>query len=324
MFEMMVAAALSQQPIPTGEPVEPLTVRFETEDAERFAALWMQHGGQLDAATLQRDYIDEGGRGIEIFTNGRIENGEKMARVIGENPGLYADAIQRCLPWALEATPRLRSTYLGLKGLLPDAELPRAALVVGSDNSGGTAQADMQVLGLEVLCRMSKDRDTFDRTLLSVFAHETVHSLQSDNANEPNELLRAVLREGVADYIASLIVGASIDPQRDAWAAPRRETIFNHFAADLEDWDAWVEAGMPDEGEVQQAALRNLFRWVGNAGHPPDDWPDELGYWVGSEIARRYVDNSDNPREAIRELLEFEDGDAIIAKADMSERLGRD
>ena len=63
-------------------------------------------------------------------------------------------------------------------------------------------------------------------------------------------------------------------------------------------------------------------RWHGNAGSPPEGWPGELGYWVGRQIAAAYVEQADDKRQAIRELLTFSDAEAILEASGMAERFG--
>ena len=298
--------------------VDPLSASIERDDAERFIALWEETGGAPGAEQLQARYIDPGSRAVEIFTPGRIENGANLAATIAAQPELYADAIERCYPWVEAADGELRATYLALSGLLPEKPLPRIAVLFGADNSGGTAAPGMQVLGLEVLCRLAPDEVAFRSRLRSFFAHETVHTLQDipDEAREDDPLLAWALVEGGADYVASLVTGRTSDPDRDAWARENEDFVWREFAADratLRDPDAEIEA--------RQAAFA---RWFGNAGSPPEGWPSELGYWIGSMIARSHVEQADDPHAAIRRLLSFDDARAIHAVSDQADRLTAD
>ncbi|WP_338242732.1 hypothetical protein [Aurantiacibacter hainanensis] len=292
-----------------------LTATIETDDADRFIALWRESGGNPTAEQLQRRYVDAGSRAVEIFTPGRIESGANLAATIAGQPQLYADAIDRCYPWVKAANGELRATYLALSGLLPDKPLPRIAVLFGADNSGGTAAPGMQVLGLEVLCRLAPDEAAFRDRLRSFFAHETVHTLQDipDEAGQDDPLLAWALAEGGADYVASLVTGRTINPERDAWARANEGMVWREFAADraiLRDPEADVEE--------RQAAFA---RWFANAGSPPEGWPSELGYWVGMRIAESHVDRAQDRRAAIRQLLAFDDAGAVLAASDLAGRL---
>lgn len=297
------------------QDTDPLAAAIEREDAERFIALWVETGGAPGAEQLQHRYIDAGTRAVEIFTPGRIENGANLAAAIASQPHLYADAIERCYPWVKEAEGELRATYLALSGLLPEKPLPRIAVLFGADNSGGTAAPGMQVLGLEVLCRLAPDEAVFRSRLRAFFAHETVHTLQEipDEAGEDDPLLAWALAEGSADYVASLVTGRTIDPDRDLWARENEDLVWREFAAD--------RAILRDPHAAAEERQAAFARWFGNAGSPPEGWPSELGYWVGAAIARSHVERADDPRAAIRRLLAFDDARAILVASDLAERL---
>jgi hypothetical protein len=229
--------------------------------------MWKATAGRPTAAQIQSGYLAAGGRGIEVFTPGRIENAAKLAKTIAENPGLYGDAVERCLPWVAATNADLRATYLGLRGLLPNRSLPQIALVVGANNSGGTAAPGIQVIGLEVVCRGSSDRTGFEQNMRQFFAHETVHTFQPpfSAADAADVMLAVALNEGVADYVAKLVTGRVPAPARDAWAREREAMIWREFEADR----ARVRAGTDAKGELNASANQAFRRWFGNAGSPP-------------------------------------------------------
>ncbi len=152
------AYALAAEPPP---PADPLTVSIYTKDADRFAALFAKTGGAPAAEQIQADYLNGASYGVEVFTPGRIKNAEHLTATIRKNPEPYRRAIETCLPAAKAAEADLRSVYLGLRGLLPDANLPQIYLVFGAHNSGGTAGPGAQVLGLETLCAVANDPASF-------------------------------------------------------------------------------------------------------------------------------------------------------------------
>lgn len=296
--------------------VDPLEARVETADVDRFAALWEEAGGPPDADTLQTRYIDEGGDAIAIFTPGRIENGAWLARTVAANEALYNDALTRCRPWLSNTDDELRATYLALSGLFPDAQLPRIAVVMGANNSGGTAGRGMQVLGLEVVCRMSPDEGAFRNSMRHLFAHETVHTLQDVDyraMDAATQGLANILAEGGADYIAWLATGRDNAPDRTAWAEANADMVWREFAADV------ARISQPGLSESDHLAIAR--RWVGNAGSPPPGWPSELGYWVGMQIARGYVEQSADKRVALRELLRIDDPMAIVMRSGYAPRI---
>lgn len=287
--------------------------KVDTSAAERFAEVWRASAGKPSAAQLQAGYLKGGGRGVEVFTEGRIISGEHLAKVVASKPTIYRDAVDRCLPWAKSQDATFRSVNLALRGLLPSHPAPPVAVVVGGDNSGGTVGEGMQVIGLEVICRMSPDRAAFDAMMRQFFAHEAVHTFQtmSGPKADANWLLTQVIGEGTADYVAELVTGIEAEPARAAWARAREAQVWKELAADV----ATSRAHMKTAGDFDDDGARAVRRWVMNAGTGADGRPGELGYWAGSQIARAYVEASPDPAEALEQLLSFDDPAPIVERA---------
>lgn len=200
--------------------------------------------------------------------------------------------------------------YLGLKGLVPDRPLPQIAVVIGANNSGGTAAPGIQVIGLEVVCRLSRTRADFEKQMRQFFTHETVHTFQPEPtaAAQKDMLLFTALQEGVPEYVTELVTGEVPDSARNAWAVSREPWIWQQFLSDA----AIVKAGTNSNGNMNKAAKAAFHRWFANAGDPPPGWPGELGYWVGMRIAEAYVQTSPNPHAAIDWLIEERNPPAIL------------
>jgi len=284
---------------------EPLRARVESRDAERFAALFL--AGKVSAAELQSGYLDGAGVGVEVFTPNRIRNATHLAQRVNMRRADYAHAIATCLPVVDSLNAELRAVYLAFRGLLPDFPLPRVYLVFGSGNSGGTAGAGAQVLGLEVLCKEGTTVSQFRATMRRFFAHETVHTWQQQ-ASEPaaDPLLLSALLEGVPDLLSEFVTGLEPDPERESWARSREADIWRRFQEDR----AAMQSG--DEARSRAAFLR----WFANAGQRfdglPEGWPGELGYWVGRNIARAYFAKATDTREALLTLISARDPAAIL------------
>ena len=295
-------------------PIEPapdaLTAEIETGDADRFAELFARSSGKPTVEQLQRDYIDLGSPGLEIFTPRRIVDADNLAAAIAGNPELYAKAINTCLPIIKDTVAELRSTYLAFQGLLPDQPLPRIYLVVGANNSGGTAGPGAQVLGLETLCNIARTEDELREIMRTFYAHETVHVLQqTDDAATGNVLLASVLQEGAADFMAGIVTGKQPDPARAGWARPREAELWQQFERDLHALDgvSWKEL---KPGTPQWQAFS---RWIANAGNPPEGWPSEAGYWIGQRIWERWYAQQPDKRAAIGQMLAPPDPVAVLA-----------
>ena len=292
---------------PAARAVDPLSADIDARDAVRFARL-MQDGAVPSAALLQRDYLDGSGPGVKIFTPNRIVDAARLARAVAAKPDDYRYAIRTCLPQLPALGSDLRAIYLAFAGLLPERPLPAIHVVFGAGNSGGTADATAQVIGLEVTCRPGTTPAAFRTTMRGFFAHETVHTWQSDETPEAlaDPLLGQALREGVADYLASVVTGEVPDPDRDAWARGREAWLWQEFQRDR-------AAMLADADSVRKPMSSPRYRrWFANYGSPPAGWPYEAGYWVGMRICAAYVARAADQRAAIRELIELRDPAAIL------------
>lgn len=305
----------------TSDPVEPLTAAVDDSAAKRFARLWHATGGKPDAAQIQEAYLANGGRGIEVFTRGRIVDAENLAAKVAKHPDVYRDAVERCLPWVAATNAQLRSTYLGLRGLLPDRPLPQISVVIGANNSGGTAAAGIQVIGLEVICRLSPTQADYEQRMRQFFAHETVQTFQQiDGQGAVKQyLVASALAEGVPDYITELVTARVPNSGLDEWARSREQWIWEQFLSDA----AIVQAGTDANGNLNETAQAAYYRWFANAGDAPEGWPDELGYLVGMRIAESYAEQAADPYAALDDLLAFGDPAAILEKSNYFERLSR-
>jgi hypothetical protein len=296
----------------TGAGLDPLAIAVDQRDAERFAALMAATKDQPTAEQIQRGYLDGAGDGVAIFTPQRIQDAENLSRAIAADRERYRYAIDTCLPHVAATNAELRATYLAFKGLLPEFALPQIFVVFGAGNSGGTANARAQVIGLEVICGPGTTIEEFRRTMRSFYAHETVHTWQTDETSpaiESNILLYAALREGTADYIASLVTGYIPDGARNRWACEREAWLWQEFQADR----AKVQAGITGPFQLDDQASAAMGRWVGNYGNAPEGWPHEAGYWVGMRIARAFVEGSPDRTGALRTLIALRDPAAILA-----------
>lgn len=287
--------------------IDPLTADIDMHDALRFARL-MKDGAVPTADVLQRDYLDGAGLGVKIFTPGRIVDAHRLARAVAAKPDNYRYAIRECLPQLPALRSDLRAIYLAFAGLLPERPLPDIKIVFGAGNSGGTASSEAQVIGLEVTCLPGTTPQQFRTKMRGFFGHETVHTWQGDETPQAlaDPLLSQALREGVADYLASLVTGEVPHLARDAWARERESWLWQEFQRDR-------QAMQGDSDSLRNPLASSRFRrWFANYGSAPAGWPDEAGYWVGMRIAEAYVARAHDKHAAIRDLVELRDLEAIL------------
>jgi hypothetical protein len=313
---LLPTAAPAQEQATAGTPaaaaIDPLSISIDRRDADRFAAMMAATGDRPTAEQVQRDYLDGAGRGVAVFTPNRIENASNLATAIAANVARYRYAIDTCLPLVDGLNAEMRSVYLAYRGLLPERPLPTVHVVFGAGTSGGTASADAQVIGLEVMCGPGTTPQQFRTNMRSIFAHETPHSWQSTELTErqmADPLVFIALREGVPDYLASLVTGAPPSVERENWARGREGWLWSEFQRD----QAIVRGNVTGPMQFNEMGNAAFLRWFGNYGAAPEGWPSEAGYWVGMRIAQSYVERSPERAAAIRALITLEDPAAILA-----------
>lgn len=287
--------------------IDPLTAEIDARDALRFAQL-MKGDAVPSAEALQQGYLDGAGLGVKIFTPERIVDAQHLARAVAARPGDYRYAIRECLPQLPALRSDLRAIYLAYAGLLPERPLPELKIVFGALNSGGTASLEAQVIGLEVVCRPGTTPAQFHTAMRGFFAHETAHTWQTDESPQElaDPLLGLSLREGVADFLATLVTGEVPYGQRDAWARGREAWLWQEFQRDR-------QAILADRDSVRAPMTNSRFlRWFANYNSAPEGWPYEAGYWIGMRIAEAYVARAPDKRAAIRTLLALRDPAAIL------------
>ena len=287
--------------------VDPLTADINARDALRFAAL-MKDGAVPTAEALQRGYLDGAGPGVKVFTPGRIRDAQHLAAAVARKPDTYRYAIRACLPLLPSLRADLRAIYLAFAGLVPERPLPAIDVVFGAGNSGGTADSERQALGLEVTCPPGTTPEQFRTTMRGFFAHETVHTWQADEtpAALADLLVSQALREGGADYLATLVTGEIPHLDRDAWARPQEARLWQEFQRDR------VALKGSGDSVDKLTSSPHFRRWFANCGSAPEGWPCEAGYWIGMRIAEAYVAQAADKRAAIRDLLELRDPAAIL------------
>lgn len=314
---LMIAPQAKAMPDTRPPDADALTAEIHLADAERFVRLFTDSNGQPTTNQLQEQYLGPGSHGISVFTPNRIIDAENLRNAIVKDRQSYAKAIDQCLPVVRAANSDLRSIYLGIRGALPDARLPQVYVLFGAGNSGGTAAPGAQVLGLEKLCEITDSPDDLRKTLRHFFAHETVHALQEDAglAFGDDALLHNILAEGAADFIARLVTGEEPDPTRATWAETRESELWEQFQADIDLIDN--SKNQDNYSASEKAAFK---RWIGNYSNPPDDWPGELGYWMGMRIWERYYAATPDKQVALQDMLSITNPRQILKTGSFVER----
>lgn len=270
---------------------DPLDATVKSADVELFFRIYDAADSKPDAAALQ-PYLDQGSPGVQDFIPNRIVSADNLAKVIADKPEIYA-AARACAGELGAVKERVRAGFLALKQLYPVATFPETYILIGADNSGGTASDNALMIGLEVMCRPgAPDPAPLDVRLMHIIVHEAMHALQTNDGDDAQSVLEISIVEGVADFLTELATGRTSNPQLFEWTKGREAEIEQRFAAEMRG--------------------KTFKDWIYNGRGTPEA-PGDLGYWVGYRIAAAYYAKAADKRAAIAEMLAVTDPEAFLA-----------
>lgn len=290
-------------------------VRIVTEDVPRFWAAVDAAGPALAArdtaaaaAVFERLYLDPGTDKLLSYVTNKIAGGpQAYAVALMRYPAYYASIRENSLALAA-LEPEVRVALQRMAALYPSAVFPDVGLVIGVFSSGGTSTPEGLLLGVE-MNTAAPDSPLGEMSLglqgiigpAAMLPHVVVHELVHANQGGGEwSLLRGVLVEGGADFVAALALPGAPDAHYTTWGRAHDRAVWARFMA---------EKGTTDTGA-----------WIGNASFRADDWTGDLGYYVGAEICRAYYEQAVDTAQAIRDILELRDPAAILAASGYATR----
>jgi hypothetical protein len=269
---------------------------IEVDDVYRFYALYDATAGRPSAEQLQQ-YLDTGSAGLRVFAQQRRTTGMRIAEAIARSPDTFAQA-RRCVEPLPRVRRRLGAALATLGRLYPEARFPPVTIAIGRGKpvAIGSPVTGVQV-GLEALCATDYLNPDVEDRFVHVIAHEFVHVQQAPELSDGENLtvLEASLMEGAAEFVTELISGKVAYAHLPPLLAGREAEIENAFLRDK--------------------AKRDLSDWLGN-GTP--EQPGDFGYWVGYRIAKAHYTHATDKRQALREILEMRDAEALLAASGWS------
>lgn len=164
---------------------------------------------------------------------------------------------------------------------------------MGAGNTAATASPTGVVLGLELICLEDALKVSLKRTLEDYITHELVHVLQFRLTKRTNfnfNLLEISILEGSADCIAELVAGTAytLNDKRTEFGLGKNKQLITDFKATM--------------------LTSNFSPWLYT---DIDSMPRDMGYWVGYQIARKYLNNGGS----IVNLLTMENAEVILKKS---------
>ena len=136
------------------------------------------------------------------------------------------------------------------------------------------------------------------KTLLAriptIVAHELIHYQQKYPLQLKRSLLSMAINEGAADFVGEKLCGATINDHIHAYGDEHEAELWAAFSTEMYDTETgdWLYNGQPANGQ-----------------------PADMGYYIGYRICEAYFEQQDEPRAAIKDILEIHDFEDFLRES---------
>jgi hypothetical protein len=280
------------------ENADPYKAKLVTTDVKNF---WKAYDLAQKDTTHRLDiykkyYIDAGTDGLQDYFAYKINNMPFFVKAHDEKPEFYK-AIRKNTYTVDQQKAQMQNGFVKMKELYPAALFPNIYFVIGAFSSGGTSSDNGLLIGLDQAVRSpdipvdelslwQRNNFTYLKDLPNLIAHELVHYNQKNMAQDTT-LLRAVLVEGMADFIGELTSGRTANDRLHVWAKGKEKQIWADFEKEM--------------------YLKRAYNWIANSNQETVDHPADLGYWVGYQICKAYYNKSADKKKAVEDMLNIKD-----------------
>ncbi len=279
----------------------------ETSDIDRFWKAFDKAAEVSDPELKKKIYLDEyftpASIGLQDFTFLKMRKGIGDFVDFVESHRPYYEGIREPTYKALEGLSKLPEYFEKVRSFIPEATFSDYYFVIGRHTSFGTVSLNGSLIGLENVIDENTPVETLSKNRQAVVApatflpfvliHELIHTYQ--NTSNPT-LLGATIIEGGADLITELIMGPPVPlPPYRIYGEQNEAAVFSHFEK--------VMDGTSQKG------------WIGNISDyeaPEEGWVRDLSYFVGYKIAKAYYEQAEDKEQAIQDLLDNKDPNAIL------------
>jgi hypothetical protein len=284
----------------------PTSAKLITSDVKNF---WKAYDmAQKDTANrlkiYRKYYVDAGSEGLQDYFAYKVRSMKNFVAGHDRKQKFYA-AIRKNTYTVDNQKPQMIASFVKFKNIYSEASFPNIYFIIGSFSSGGTSTDKGLLIGLDQTVRTPDiptgeltlwQRNNFNdlKTLPNLVAHELIHFNQDGLANDTT-LLRSVLIEGMADFIAELISGKTPNDRLHLWAKGKEKQIWADFRKEM--------------------YLNRYSNWIANSEQETESKPADLGYWVGFQICKAYYDQMEDKNQAVHDILNIKDYKAFYEKS---------
>ncbi len=277
-------------------------VNLHTEDLPRFYEAFDSVQTTSDTAKqrrfIQQLYVDKASAGLNEFMLLRGGTTQEWRKYIEANKSDLIKKRPQILS-VLTQKPAILKKISLFKKYYPDFRDGDVYFCVGIGNSGGTIRDKTVYIGTEVAASAQPNWSVY--LVLHEFAHTQQYEqrhfneLASDSTlgKEYGEvhknLLGQCLKEGMADFVAELLLGQRLDQLRPdgyiAFGLKHEQRIWTAFRKEMNQGFDW-----------ERGWLYNVRKIDGEEGR-------DLGYFVGYQICKRYYEKARDKKKALAYML---------------------
>jgi hypothetical protein len=240
---------------------------------------------------IQSLYVDKGTEGLKAFMEARNYNAKLWVKLINKYP-LFWNSVRPNTLEVKKQVGQIEKSLNRFKRLYPELKPAKMYFTIGGLRSGGTTNDDMVLVGTEIT---AADKNTNSSELGSwlkgVFnsqdisnivylnVHEYVHTQQKQDGHT---VLSKCIQEGSADFIAELVTKEKNQKNYMLYGREHEPELKEKFKTDL------------------FSSL--IYNWLYNGSNVAHA---DLGYFMGYQICKAYYDQSSNPKQAIKDIIEL-------------------
>jgi hypothetical protein len=241
---------------------------------------------------LQTIYFNRGSAGLKEFVRRHQLTSEMLKDAIAANPERY-ELLPEFLARIAEVEEEYQSLMQEYGEVFPNAMYPPTYLLVGANRGIGQASLVGQLITI------IRPIDSIEK-LRNLMAHELSHFQQAMSMggqqyaalySSPNNMLGLCLREGGAEFLASLVVGDITQSAALEYIERNEESLKAKFLQDLE--------------------TQNQEYWMWESLEQKE-YPKLLGYAMGYKICRYFYDRTPDKAQAVQTILKMEDAEDFL------------
>jgi hypothetical protein len=295
----LLSSPVFSQAIMTQDPSE---ARFVTDDVELFIRVFNELNEESDTLSiLQQEYLDKGSIGLQEFIQRHGLTAEMMVKAIQKYPKRY-QSIGSLLGQIRSLEPEYRTLCLEYTKVVEGALFAPTYFIVGANR--GIAQASPY--GQLVSIMVFTNPQTFKK-LMPTIIHELTHFQQARamgvekyidlySPERQNDLLGFSIREGVAEFVTSLIMNSITQTKTlEFYENSDKKELWSGFNLDVKksNTTGW------------------LWDTIGKENHL-------IAYVMGYKISEAYYSRAINKTQALNDLLLAADELKIFEESGLS------